>query len=269
MKIILLIFVTVLLMLIIICLIWFIKKQMQTYHINQNQVINCIMITGKDASREQFAQRSLANFREQSYASKRLIIINHASYTVLNKTKENNEYEFYVDKDTHSLSLGQLRNISLNLVPINEMWTTWDDDDVRSSNYLELMYEILCKNDADVVSLARRIEYNQLNEFVWQIKQTKGLPIILAKQDLRVRYLNTNTMEDINLLDDFRKVGNKVHIDIGNNPFIYIRTVHDNNTSLYVSKDKNTVNGTFGGDTYSESNVTPKEAMQVKYIMKR
>ena len=240
----------------------------------ENQCIYCLMITGKDASREQYAKRSILNFKDQDYENKKLVIINHGPYTLLPSPDPHdsadfpNIFEFKIEKKT--TSLGNLRNISLNMVPIDSMWTPWDDDDFRSTNYLTYLSSVMIQNNADIVSLTRRVEYNKLNGYVWQMQQTLGLPMMLVKQDLRIQYIDVDTMEDVRILTDAEILGKKVYRDIQNDPFIYIRTVHGSNTSLYVNKEKRSVKTvpqsqfTAG---YNEFEVTEQQTNMIRKLM--
>mgnify|MGYP001248267730 CR=1 FL=1 len=49
--------------------------------------------------------------------------------------------------DNEEIKLGTLRNIALQFVPPNAIWTTWDDDDWRHPNYISIMMKkMLNKN---------------------------------------------------------------------------------------------------------------------------
>jgi hypothetical protein len=55
------------------------------------------------------------------------VIINHGKQSIFQSEQVSDQiFEFFVPE---SLTLGEMRNISLNMVPIDVMWTVWDDDD--------------------------------------------------------------------------------------------------------------------------------------------
>ena len=176
-----------------------------------------------------------------------------------------NVHEFKVSKTQNTL--GDLRNIALQLVPIDSIWTVWDDDDYRSPDYLSILYNQMKQTNADVVLFTNRYEYNKNTQFVWEMQLTTGFVTVFAKQDMRIRYLQTDSMEDINLIEDFRKLKKKIHI-YQNDPMMYIRLVHTNNTSKYVNKEKKNVRNFNSQSTYSEIDVTDLDIInKVKALM--
>jgi hypothetical protein len=230
----------------------------------RSTMVYCIMVTGKDPSREAYARKSVQNFLEQDYRRKRLVIINHGTYQVLDRKDDPQMFEFHVEKG--AMTLGDLRNIALNLVPTDAIWTVWDDDDIRSSSYLSRMYYALRISGCDMVAICNRYECNVNTGFVWKIRQLKGLPTVFCKQDLRVTYLPEDTMEDVHLIRDYRARGHPVYLWSWNDPAMYIRVVHSTNTSLYVNREKATVTRSEGGGggSYTEAEVTKAEQAFVK-----
>lgn len=228
--------------------------------------IICLMITGKDEERIKFARRSIQNFKDQDYPNKVLVIINHSLTKVIDKD-EDSITEFYIDKT--KLTLGDLRNIALEMVPINALWTPWDDDDIRSKQYLSTLYKEMKKHDADVVAYTDRLEHNFKKDFTWHSRLNSGFVQVLAKQDKRIQYLQKDSMEDLQLFEDFKKNDLKVHV-LKNDPSIYIRLVHGNNTSLYINyeKDADSIAGRNDGN-YQEFPSTKKETGYVKTMIKR
>lgn len=230
------------------------------------QEICCILVTGKDDHRIQYARSAIHNFLNQTYPNKKLIIVNHhTTQSVLPSLDfskwPDNVFEFKVSKD--DLMLGDLRNIALELVSHDALWTTWDDDDYRSDHYLSDLYQAYTDSNAICVGFSNRMEYNNTNGFVWKSTLKTGFPHVLAKFDRRVRYLRKDTMEDVDLITQYASLGKVVILD--NDPLLYIRTVHGNNTSLYVDAQKNTI--VQGGKVYRESKATERESNHVKQIM--
>lgn len=239
----------------------------------QKTLVVCIMITGKNACREHFAKRAIDNFYEQDYPNKRLVIINHSpDYRVLQSDKSDMIYEFHVPK-TPPTTLGDLRNIALAMVPPDAIWTTWDDDDYRAPDYLSIMLNALNKTNADVLAFKHRTEYNINNGFVWNIHLETGFPLLFAKQDMRVLYKRQDTMEDTDMLSNYRKLGKKITIH-DNDPRLYIRLVHGSNTSLYVDRNKEHVASTTSAPStaspsfpYSENTVSESESERVQNLV--
>lgn len=256
------IFTLILLLTLLIYKIFLLKNE--TF-IENKPTIYCIMITGKDDQRICFAKESVNNFKEQFYKNKKLIIINQTDKLV-SDLKDQDIAEFSI----LGQNIGDLRNLALQMVPINALWTVWDDDDYRSLDYLTMLQMEMEKNNSDIVLFTNRIECNLYSKFVWRIRLRSGFVTLLAKQDLRVKYKSVNTMEDIDIISDFRALGKKIHIWKNDNPEIYIRLVHANNTSLFVDKNKKSIknhDSPCNINNYNEFNIPEKDRERILNFM--
>lgn len=226
--------------------------------------IYCLMVTGKDDERIKYAKESVRNFLEQSYPVKHLIIVNHhPTLGVIDGRDADNITEITVDKVNLGLTLGDLRNISLSKVPQGAIWTTWDDDDIRSKDYLSLLFREMTTNDADVVLYKNRFEYNVNTDFAWQAYLPNGAWIFFAKHDARYRYAPFDTKEDNAVKDQIKTLNKNVHL-YDNDPSIYIRLVHSNNTSFVVDPKKKVI----CSNCDTELEVSDKDAEHIKKIVK-
>jgi len=244
---------------------WGIKRYQSDVADSPISCIYCLMVTGKDDQRICFARKSIDNFIEQDYNNKKLIIINHNVAKVMPNRIHQNVFEFQVPRDT---LLGDMRNIALEMVPIDAMWTTWDDDDYRTHDYLSILKKEMDKANADVVTFTARTECNYNTGFVWEMKLMTGFVTLLAKQDKRIKYKSANTMEDTSLIADFQKLGKKFHV-FNNDPLMYIRLVHGNNTSLYVNQSKQSVLESISSANYQESNVDKETQYNIMEFISR
>lgn len=229
------------------------------------------MVTGKTPDRiTHFAVKSLQNYFEQT-ASKHvnlyMIIINHCS----NKTSvkelfpHENIFEYQIDR--HALSLGEMRNLALTFVPFNNLWITWDDDDWRHPSFIQYMLKFFDKDPLlTCIAFSERYNYNMNTKFAWQTTLQTGYPHVLCKSNPLIRYDDVNTMEDINLIKNMLKTGFKVYIIKRNDPGLYIRIVHNDNTSLYVDKMKGSVNST-KGFVYKENSVDLRRQKSIQKII--
>ncbi len=198
--------------------------------------IYCILMTGKNEERYKFVDIALENFLQQTYKNKFMIIVNHGT-RMLNLPYEN-IYEVMFNKQY--LTLGDMRNYAIDLIPLNSLWTIWDDDDWRHSKYLDILYKKLIENNSDVVFIKNRLDFNMNNGFVYRCKFDHGMPFFLAKKTEVVRYLPKDSLEDIRLHNDFELNNKKITL-IDNDPRLYIRTLHITNTSLYVDNSKSEI----------------------------
>lgn len=223
--------------------------------------IYCIMITGKDSTRYKFAKLSIENFQNQTYHYKHLLIVNHGQKLLTHPGSQMpNISEILVNKEKHNLMLGDLRNIALEMVPINAFWFPWDDDDYRHPLLLQSLADTAIKKSADVVSLTTRLEYNKNTRFCWKMTIRSGMVLSLVKKDPRFQYLRKDSLEDIHLLDTYKKYGYNV-VTINNNPMWYLRLVHSNNTSLYVNPNKKSV---YTVDNQAEHNYVETECTDIE-----
>lgn len=229
--------------------------------------IYCIMVTGKDECRIEHSRNSLLNFFDQDYArGKYMIIVNHHKQlnVLMNDEEYENVIEINVIKDD-STTLGDMRNIALELVPLNGLWTTWDDDDYRPYNYLSLLHQKLIENKTSAVAFTERYEYNANNNNIWKISLTTGFVTILARKRCKTRYLSQNTMEDTEIKTFYPDIFIWKNRDI----LLYVRLIHNNNTSLYVDKlkDVNSLINSHGDNIYKEMKIDESEKQMVMDII--
>ena len=221
------------------------------------------MITGHIKDRRKFALKSVENFLTQSYKNKHLIILNQDINTSLLKNDYSNILEVKIDNTNKTL--GELRNISLQLVPPNAIWTVWDDDDYRDPHYISTMVNQMYKTNSDFLMFQNRIEYNLNNDFTFKLTLKSGLMTFFAKYNPYLQYENVSTSED-KKMKSYALNNLKVYI-FNNNPLLYVRAIHKNNTSVYVMHDKNNLKNTKNNKVYFENNLTKYEKELVNNII--
>ena len=117
------------------------------------------------------------------------------------------------------------------------------------------MHDTLVYNRADAVFIKRRIEYNLANNFCFISEFSNGTTHIFARKLDNLRYLNINTLEDVNLQEDLIK-NKKKFIVIENSPQMYIRIIHNNNTSPYATQYRNKIDIYSDDSNYKEFSIT-------------
>lgn len=199
-----------------------------------SDVIYCLMCTGKDNTRVEMAKRSVMNFLDQDYPNKKLVIINQGEHSI-QANNQRNITEMFVST---ALNIGQMRNISLQHVPLHGIFTTFDDDDIRSYDYLSTLKMKMDDNRVDVVCISERTECNLNNGFVWNTHLSSGLlNSLMARKHTQIKYRELPTLEDVHIIQDYIHLRYKLYI-FRNDPLMYIRTVHDQNTSPYANSQK-------------------------------
>lgn len=228
--------------------------------------VYCLMVTGHDDSRYKFAQLSVLNFKRQTYKNKVLIIINQSSKNrLVQKEEVDNILEVFVD--TGDKSLGEIRNISLQFVPPNAIWTTWDDDDWRHDDYLSHMTSEMQKQQCDFLMFTNRIEYNINNSFSYKLTLKTGLMTFFSKQNPRLLYDHVSTSED-KVIKEYA-TGNMKTFVYDNDCRYYIRIVHSKNTSVYVQNTKNKLKDTQYHKFYFENELNKNERRFVDNIISK
>lgn len=203
-----------------------------------NPCVYAIMITGKDQKRVMFSRFiGLKNFNMQTYKNKKLIIINHGDIPVMTQ-KQDNVYEIKINK--RNMTLGDLRNFSLTLIPLNAISLTFDDDDWRVPTYIEFMLDTLLKTKSTAVFMKNRLEYNLTNGFSYRSFFDYGSTHMMCIKLEKLQYLSKDTLEDIQLQSDLKSF-NKKYTAIDNDPKMYLRIIHENNTSPNAAETKNSL----------------------------
>ena len=219
-------------------------------HFMDVPMVYCLMVTGKDDGRIALAKGSVRNFLNQAYENKTLIIVNHhPTLSVLGCKDADNIIEIKVDKK--GKTLGDLRNMTLKYVQPETLWTTWDDDDVRSPDYLTVLFKQLTATDSDVVLYTKRYEYDANLDWAWEKHLPSGSWMFFAKYDANYKYASLDTREDNAVKDQLSSLNKKVNL-FDNTPDIYIRLIHTNNTSMSIVPNKQTL-------TDGEFDVTPEQ----------
>jgi hypothetical protein len=196
------------------------------------------MVTGKDITRHKFAAMSIDNFWLQTYANKYLIIINESNQTCV-KSKNYRIIEIFVPKST---PLGVMRNIALDIVPPNAIWTTWDDDDWRSHDYIQILSDALHFNDnKKYLMYCNRLEHNLITNFTWRCHIRSGTYIFFCYKDPELTYDEVENKEDIIIKNLMYSRSERLTILSNNTHAIYIRFVHGTNTSQFVNNAKNEI----------------------------
>jgi hypothetical protein len=234
-----------------------IEEEQPIIHFHDSSpTIYCIMTTGKTPNRIQYAKHSLQNFFDQTYTKKCMIIINQGDVSVLSDDFDN-VIEVFVEKDKYKLTLGDMRNIALSLVAIDAYWTTWDDDDWRDMRYLATLMSYYEPHHNTVIAITKRLEYNVNNKASWVGNKPSGFVFFAAPKDMRVQYLSKDSMEDVTILDQYRALSYNV-LCINNSHMLYVRIVHQNNTSEYVNMNKSYL---IKGNSYSENPTSVNDKM--------
>lgn len=186
--------------------------------------IYALMVTGKDASHQALAQLAIQAFREQTYTDKILIVVNDGAYD-FSHLRDDNIREIHLD---HKLTLGQLRNISLDQVPEGEIWMQWDDDDYRHPESMKQQFAFLKKNNLAYCFLEHQVQYASKINSCWVLSNRPILGTIMGKKNALHRYSSMRRSEDTTFF--LNHVSSEHWGTFSNPPYLYLRFIHGNNT---------------------------------------
>lgn len=226
--------------------------------------VYCLMVTGQNELRRSYAKISIKNFLLQTYANKNLIILNQSKASLLSKDYTN-ILEVFID-EPHSL--GTLRNISLQFVPPNAIWTTWDDDDWRHTQYLTTMISIFnTKQDIEFMMFQNRLEYNMITKYMFRSKMKHGTMIFFAKQNPYLVFSDKDVLEDVELKQ--YALNNLKYYIYNNDPKMYLRLIHQSNTSIYVDPEKQKIKNNQNAKTYFEFEASEADSIYINNIISK
>ncbi len=125
--------------------------------------IDCLMVALPVASRLEFAKASIQRFKAQTYLNKRLVIVinggdDHVGQTLCDYARAQDEGDIEVVYPEGNLSLGALRNISLEHVSA-DVFCQWDDDDLYHPLRLADQAKVLREGGFEAVYLEDLIQY--------------------------------------------------------------------------------------------------------------
>jgi hypothetical protein len=234
-------------------------------HILDDPSVYCLMITGKDSDRSYFAQISVNNFNRQTYKNKHLVVVNHGNIPVIDAQSPDNISEIFVPRDT---TLGRMRNMSLERVPEGAIWTTWDDDDWRSDDYIQTLYNELRAHPTKMYLMyCNRLEHNFNTDFSYNVSIPSGTYIFFAIKCPNIKYAEIMVKEDSPVKRFMYNNMDKTVIYKTNDPLLYIRFVHKNNTSLYIDYSKTEIVTNNQGVVF-ENNVNTQQENYINSIKK-
>ena len=191
----------------------------------------------------------MANFLAQTHPHKRLIVVNeHPTLAVAGEDPPPGVVEVRYDRTAPGASLGGMRNVALDRVPVGDMWVTWDDDDYRHETFLSSLVDVARRERADAVLHMRRFEHNVTTGFTWGYERREGLWIVLATKTDEggaVRYRDLDVNEDRDIRGQIKAAARRWFV-WDNDPHAYIRTIHGRNTNTSVDPGKRALSG--GGD---------------------
>ncbi|EDQ89309.1 uncharacterized protein MONBRDRAFT_32379 [Monosiga brevicollis MX1] len=207
-----------------------------------------LMITGKDQAHEYFARHSMLSFAHQSAARKVLVVINDSpNYTLTGPPaawlseaspgimSEPPHCVVEVRIEPGRYTLGDLRNIGINAVPLGGVWVQWDDDDWHERQYMRLKAEKMASEHKHAMTIKSQIRYffAKNSSYVYAPKSGFGIEgtvmVFKTPTVAPIQYRAQGKSEDSFFIMDIRRA--KVPSGVWDNPpNLYFRFFHGINT---------------------------------------
>ena len=179
-------------------------------------------------------QKAIEQFQAQSYPNKQMIIIYQETDNVtclfLDKYNlPNNVKCFCVPKSFPNQTLGDLRNISLNLAD-GEYVCQWDDDDCYHKDRLKSQYEFIINEKVEACVLEQWIVYDCNTRKAYLSNKRFWEGSLLCKTDIARKFIypSLEKGEDSSLISFL--LDKKMIKLMPNNYHLYIYKYHGKNT---------------------------------------
>ncbi len=191
--------------------------------------IHAMMITGKCPERRSMAKVAAECFLRQTHPNRRLLIVNHGEEPLAIKTRMN-EGDHYVGCDevlvtrVECPTLGDLRNRALDLC-MGGCVCVWDDDDWMADDYMATLLRIW--RPGHLVLMRKQIRHDLERDTSYVATNLNGhYGQALYGADVEHRYPARDRHEDAEFSHGF----GERRILLDNDPGVYVRTFHGNNT---------------------------------------
>lgn len=209
---------------------------------NKFPLISCLCVSQNSLPK---VKRAISCFKAQTYPHKELLIQYRASNSALkeySKSIGDREIIFAEVSDDPALTLGQLRNMSVNACN-GEYFCVWDDDDWFSSDRLEVQMTAMMANCKPVSMLLYLLMFDSTTSSAYLSPCRLWEGSILCKKSIvqeEGSYPNLARGEDTILLE---KLVQRNYVFPIIKPNLYIYVFHGDNTWGYNHFDYYYSNG--------------------------
>jgi len=196
-------------------------------------LITCVMVT---KGRPSLIKKSISCFNQQTYSNKNLLIVSQGDKQTNEEIKSLLPKNGIFFSTTPKLSLGAMRNLSVELAN-GEIVCQWDDDDLSHPERLMTQYKELISSDHHVASMYTQfLKYFSTNKSLywcdWSGERTLPAQYICNTLMFRKKVFGTNICypetgpqsnveEDLNFLGKLLGVGQVAKVTKGYQ-FVYV-----------------------------------------------
>jgi glycosyltransferase involved in cell wall biosynthesis len=191
--------------------------------------VSALMITGKTPGHRRLAEFAVKCFHEQLYlGEKELVIINTAADAPWFDGQP--EVVEYATED--SLTLGELRNVSMD-VATGDLMLQWDDDDWHGPNRMSI--QVLCHRPGHLTLLQRQLRLDITSGMHGLYDGAKcktcmmgGIVGTMLYDKTTRRFRHLPKREDSRFSKPYRD--GRINVIQNNDPRLYVRLYHGGNT---------------------------------------
>lgn len=219
----------------------------------QDPIMFALMVTGKDKAHEYLARKSMASFAAQTMRHKVMVVINDSpDYSLVGppsdwlaaalpdmpESEVSAACVVEIRVEPRKFTLGELRNVGINAVPVQGTWVQWDDDDWHERQYMRIKYDMMRLHGAGAITLSRqyRLFLNMNSSLVYTAHKGSKYGIegtIMVHKTAAVapiQYPALSKAEDTQYILDLMAIKTSLHPWKENPPWLYFRLYHGINT---------------------------------------
>ena len=194
----------------------------------RSPLISCLCVTRNSFS---LLSRAIGCFRKQTYPNKELVILcedNNPSLSYIKQLESHKDIVLHIQPALPKLSLGELRNLSIQ-VSRGEYFCQWDDDDWYHPNRIQDQYSCIMNSEASGCYLDQRIIYDSIEKQLYLSNLCKFEGSIMMKKSMALRtsmYSNKNIAEDTDFVFPLIRSGTLAPLRA---PHLYVYVYHGSN----------------------------------------
>lgn len=176
-------------------------------------LISCVMVT---ADRHDLCRRAIISYRNQTWSNTELIVLDNGrdKMDALLSDVPDAEVRYAHVPNDGSITIGELRNRSLELVRGDLVAPQWDDDDWSAPDRLELQHAALVESDAAACMLSASLMHVDDEDYFNHpfIGWLRGgvPPTLLHERNDDIRFPHLPRTSDTHYKNDWRSAGTVV-----------------------------------------------------------
>ena len=193
----------------------------------RREPVFALLVTGKDAAREPMARGAVVSFLNQDYGNRFLVVVDDGERP-LDLSAVPAERRLLI-RPPGRRPLGELRNLGLDAIPADALWTYWDDDDWRHPAQMTAQRRVLDTLGVPACLLTRQVKYSLPHDVAYVDRHPGGFAgTLMSRKHPTLRFPPWAAAEDSAYLDALKQDWSWYPWD--NPPHLMLRFFHGANT---------------------------------------